>query len=218
MQHYPSFRELFCLLATGTLSLSHAANAQQLANYEFSVRADVNVSTGKPSNDIPGFSLIGRFRVDPNWLIGVGVGHSPLFDVERPYEFIDLTSPEEVDAEGTSTMLSAWGERRYGEQDGGAYWYWTLGVGFNSVDVDDVQGETNDGDPWDITIDAGTETVLMGSIGRRHFLGERWLLGYGARLAHHFADWQVRDEVSGNESTIDDYTVHGIFGDVTYRF
>lgn len=90
-------------------------------------------------------------------------------------------------------------------------WFWGAGLGFSSVDVDDVIGPTDAGGTFNIKTDVDTETVLMGSIGYRYpFANSQWSLQGALRIEQHLADWEVFDRVSGRVDNIDDYTVWGI--------
>jgi hypothetical protein len=116
------------------------------------------------------------------------------FDIERTPELVGLVQDPEapvVDSKGSSQGLSAWVERRYGGDDRRLQWFWTAGVGVNSVDVEDQAGPLAGGGTFDVTIDAGTELVASAAwvcaCGSGRFLFEPAL-----RLDQHFADWTFR--------------------------
>lgn len=65
----------------------------------------------------------------------------------------------------------------------------TLGLGINSIDVDDKSGTLSTGGPFTIKIDAGTETVIEGSAGIRYQFSRYWSASASALLQHRIADW-----------------------------
>ena len=193
-------------------------HAQELASYELAFRPDINGARGTPSNDILGASLLFRYRLDRDWLLGFGLGAAN-YDFERPYETLNLTSIEEIDSTAGSTLVSAWIERRYDEKNSDSYWYWAAGLRFNSVDVDNLTGTTHPTQAFDLRTDVDTALVISVTAGRRHNLRDHWALGYGARLEQRRGDWILTDSVSGQSTTvIDSYVVKGLYLDVNYRF
>ena len=121
-----------------------------------------------------------------------------------------FATPEVVDAKGTSTTLSGWIERVYRRPEGRYEWFWSAGLGFNSVDMKDISGPLTGGDTYDITTDAGSEFLAMFGGGVRRWFGDSWGLELAAHIDQHFADWKVTDRVSGATGTIGDYTVNTI--------
>lgn len=198
----------------------HMANAENLKNYEIGARFDGNLGTGKPSNDILGYSLTARYRVKDSWLLGVAFETASGFDIERPNnELPGLSSQQEVDADGDSKMVSVWIERRYSESKYGGYWFWTAGLGLNSVDVDNVQGTSDEGSDYDIEFDVDDEFVVTLSGGWRYNFSNSLFAGIGLRLEQRTGDWVLHDRVTGVEETAyDGYSIHGLFFSGNYRF
>lgn len=195
------------------------AQAQD-AGFEVGFRLNAVGSDGEPTNDMLGAGVFGRFRLNDRWRLGLALDHSPEFDVERPYEFIGLVgaaSAGEVDASGTSTAFLAWIERVY-ERPGRLEWFWGLGGGVATVDVDDVAGPLAGGGTYDITEEVGTEILATASAGLRFRLGARWALETALRLDQHFTDWTVTDRVSGRTGELDDYLIKGAHIGLAYRF
>ncbi len=204
------------------LSCVEATRAQSPAALDrnLGLRLDIVGGSGKPANDILGAGLFGHYRLNDRWWLGLAVDHSPGFDVERPYEFLGLRGAgdaEEVDAEGTMTSLVAWIERVY-ERPGRTEWFWGVGAGAATVDVDDVAGPLEGGGTYAITNDVGTELIATASGGLRWKLGGRWAFEIGLRLDQHFTDWTVTDRISGRSAQIDDYLVKGGHLGLLYRF
>ncbi|HSK80863.1 MAG TPA: outer membrane beta-barrel protein [Thermoanaerobaculia bacterium] len=194
-----------------------AAHAQSSGRWELGPRLLVLNAGGEPANDLMGAGVFGRYRLNDRWLVGFAVD-SITGDYERPYEFVGISSPEEVDSTIDAVIWSGWIEREYGRQDGRLRWFWTAGLGFTSPDTEDITGPAPGGGTFDITTDAGSEILASIGFGLRHGLGRRWGLEYGVQAAQHFADWKITDRVSGRTGSIDDYTVYRLHLGLTYRF
>ena len=191
------------------------ANAEGL---EISARADIRGSTGHPVNDVLGYGLVLRYPTKrTGWYFGAALDTSPDFDVEFPLTFLSLEGPDE-DSVGTATMLMAFLERRYGEGVKKVQPFWSVGLGINSIDVDPLVGVLDNGNDFDLRTDAGTETVLEGSAGVRFQFGSHWSATTSLMLQHRFADWTLVEQVSGATTTVDDYTMKGVYFGLGYRF
>ena len=204
--------------ATGCLVLVlSAVSTPAVAEFEIGGRIDVRLGSGKPTNDIPGAALLGRYALArPGWFVGVALDNSPEFDIEYPLDDLGLDGPDE-DSVGTSTMVMAFAERRFGDSVG-VQPFATLGLGINSIDVDPFTGTLDDGSAFDVRIDAGTETVLEGTVGVRYAFGPNWSVSASALLQHRLADWTIEDLDSGRIAKVGDYTVHGAYFGANYRF
>ena len=97
-------------------------------------------------------------------------------------------------------------------------WYWSAGLGFNSIDVDDVSGPLNGGGNFTIKTTTDTETVIGLKAGIKQHLSDNWNMNYAIRANHHFADWTVTDTVSNTTAKIDDYGLYGVLIGVEKRF
>lgn len=195
-----------------------AAAAEGDPRFDLGLRANVVGGTGRPSNDILGVGLIGHYRLGGHWAVGLGIDHSAEFDVERAPDLVGLTSPEVIDAVGTSTALTGSIEQTFGSPGGRWEGFLSVGVGINSVDVDDVSGPLVDGGAFDISVDAGTEALALAGLGGRWWFGNHWGAEAQLQVQRRFADWELMDRVSGATGTIDDYTVRGILLTVLHRF
>ena len=202
--------------AVATISLMPVTASA--AGLEISGRADIRGGSGKPVNDVLGYGVVLRYPLStPGWYVGATVDTSPDFDVEFPLTFLNLDGPDE-DSVGTSTMIMAFAERRYGEGTKRVQPFWSLGLGINSIDVDPLVGVLDNGDNFDLRTDAGTETVLEGSVGLRLQFGPHWSATTSLMLQHRIADWSLVEQVSGATTTVDDYTMKGIYFGLGYRF
>lgn len=210
------------VVLVASMSLAGAAPAQSPGESDrnFGLRLDIVGGSGKPANDILGAGLFGHYRLNDRWWLGLALDHSPGFDVERPYEFLGLRGAgdeEEVDADGTMTSLLAWIERVY-ERPGRMEWFWGVGGGAATVDVDDITGPLAGGGSYAIANDVGTELIATASGGLRLKFGARWAFELALRLDQHFTDWTVTDRVSGRSAQLDDYLVKGGHLGLLYRF
>lgn len=194
-------------------SFAAEASAQEPENdFSLGLRANILGGTGKPANDTLGYGIFGRYRLSETWLVGFGVDIASGFDVEEPEKLVGLVRDPSVgviDANADSHTFMAWIEREYARDPSRWSWFWTLGLGYASVSVDDVQGPLEGGGTYDLTFDTSSELVLSGSGGLRYRIGSTWQLEAAFRLDQRFADWQVTDRVSGATGTIDDYLIRG---------
>ena len=216
-----TMRRCFPALCWFALLAAPAVLAAQEPRYELGVRLGAVAADGEPTNDIMGGGVYGRYRLSDGWRLGLAVDHSPDFDVERPYEFLGFAGDPaagEVDAAGTSTNLLAWIERVHARPQGRLEWFWGVGAGVGSVDVEPVAGPLAGGGRYDIVQEVGTELLATALAGLRIRLGSRWSLEAAIRAEQHQTDWTVTDRRSGRTVELDDYlTTGGHFG-LAYRF
>ena len=86
------------------------------------------------------------------------------------------------------------------------------------IDVDDVSGPLEGGGTFNITTDAGTETLLGIKLGIRQSLGDYWSANYALRYDYHLADWNVTDTISSSTTDIGNYSTYGILVGVSRKF
>ena len=197
------------------------ALAEDEHRWDAGLRLNIIGGSGEPTNDVLGYGVFGRYRLDDRWTVGLGVDISDEFDIERTPELVGLVQEPDapvIDSTGSSEGMYAWIERRYGGVDRRLQWFWTAGAGVNSVNVEDQAGPLAGGGSFHIAIDAGTEWVASASVGLRVQLGERFLFEPALRFDQHFADWDVTDRVSGATASIDDYLLKGVHLAFVYRF
>ena len=199
--------------------VSSLAFAQE-SKFDIGLRANVLLGDGVPANDILGYGVIGRYRLNNGWFIGAGVDAYE-YDFERPASLLGIIQdPNEdtIDAAADSTVLFGSFGRLYNQTDRGFDWFWSLGVGFASPNVDDVGGFTETGEPFYLTFDVGSEVHLMGTLGTSYNFSENWSTSFAARLEHHFMDVLITDEVSGATAKIDSQSPMGAYLSLNYRF
>ncbi len=217
MHSKSSIRFFMILLLAGAPAM---AGAEDDWRFEIGPRANVLLGNGKPANDILGFGVVGRYKLNNGWFIGAAVD-SYEYDFERPAKILGIQQdPAEgvIDADGDYTALSGSIGRLYNETDRGFDWFWSMGLGFASPNVDDVSGPTDMGGTFDITFDVGDEIHLMGALGTSYNFSEKWSAGFTARLEHQFLDILMTDNVSGNTAKLDSQTVMGASFSFNYRF
>ena len=186
---------------------------------EIGFRPLVLASQGEPSNDMLGGGIVGSWHWRDDWYFGAALD-SMSFDFERPQNILGIPQDPDVktiDGSNSFTRVSGWIERRYG--GGNAWdWFWNAGLGFASVDADDVTGDTASGGTFNIVTDASSEIHLMTSIGLRRPFGERWSFAATFHLEHHLTDYKLRDTVSGATGKIGSHTPVGASATLSYRF
>ncbi len=194
-------------------------SAIEYHQYEFGFRADVNLSTGKPANDIMGYSLLGRYRLSEDWLIGFGYETAKGWDVERPNEDLGLSTSAVLDASADSNMYSLWVERRYDESYYDAFWFWTAGIGLNQVDVDNLVGTTDLGQNFNLQFDVDNEIAITLTAGRTHHIADSSSFSYGARLEQRLSSWNVTNLENNTTTEIyDNYPIYGVFVSMSLGF
>ena len=202
------------------LVLMTGVSSAQDAKFEIGLRGGVLLGDGVPANDILGFGAIGRYRLNDGWFIGAGID-TYAFDYERPWRILGLEQDPDVDtidASADSTVFNGSIGRLYNETDHGFDWFWTLGLGFASVSIDDVVGPTDTGGTFDLTFDAANEIHLMASLGSSYNFSEKWSTSFAARVEHHFMDVLITDRVSGNTAQLDSQSPIGAYLSLNYRF
>lgn len=217
MRRMPSKPDLF-LLAMTLIMTPVVSQAASSSEYDISGRLNIVGASGKPSNDILGLGFILHRKLSDDWYLGFSFENATDFDVERPNEELDIDSVSETDALGTMNMFTVVAERRYKLDSEGWIGFWNLGAGIADIGVDNADGDIEGGGRFDIEIEADTETVLIGSAGLLQRFGEQWSARYEATLEQHFADWKIKDNVSGRTDSYDDYTVFGVRVGLNYRF
>jgi len=186
----------------------------------FGVRANVFAADGEPANDMLGYGVHGKYDLSSTWRLGFGLDFSD-FDFERPWKIAGIAQDpdvkEVIDANASSKLFSAWVERPFSVR-GNLEWIWKAGLGFNSVDVDDVIGPAADGGSFDITTDVGSEFVVLAGTGLQWQFANSWNIDAMLNIQQRFADWKVTDRVSGKSGSLNDYTVWGLQLGVVYDF
>lgn len=202
------------------LSCSSAFAEEVGSKYELGLRANVLLGDGVPANDILGYGVIGRYNLQNGWFIGAAID-SYEYDFEHPTTLVGIEQDQTVaviDAPTDSTVISGSIGRLYNETNHGFDWFWTLGVGFSSPNVEDVAGPTDTGGTFDLTFDVGNEIHLMGALGTSYNFSESWSASFVARVEHHFMDIKITDRVSGNTGKIDSQSPIGAYLSLNYRF
>ncbi len=186
----------------------------------FGIYGNIVGSSGEPSNDVLGIGLIGGYELKNSWFVDVELILSEA-DFERPWKVLGLEqdpSVATIDAVYSSTILMVQLGKNIKGGSSAFDWYWSAGLGFNSLDVDDVAGPLQGGGNFNITTDAGTETLLRVKAGIKHHLSDNWDMNYALRFDYRLADWSVTDTISGTTAKIDNYATYGILIGVLRKF
>lgn len=184
--------------------------------YSIGFRGNVMAEDGEPANDLLGFGVYGKYRLEDGWAIGVGVDLY-IYDFENPSEFIGLQGTEIIDAEATNTQVNIWGEKSYQWGDA-TKWYWGAGFGVAIVSIDPASGDLISGGTYDITTNTSSELVTMAMLGMTWRFGQYIETDVSASVEHHSGKWEVTDKVSGITKTLDGYTPIGLRLGVNYYF
>jgi hypothetical protein len=187
--------------------------------FDLGLRGILTAADGEPANDVPGAGVFGHYRFSDRWSLGFAVD-STEYDFEEPARIVGLRQDprvEPVDVLAEATILSAWLERTY-QRPGRLSWFWGAGLGFASIDVPEATGPLAGGGTFSITTDVDSEIIasLLGGVHCR--LGERWFLELALRADQHFADWKLRDRISGATGAVDDYLAYGGHLGIGFRF
>jgi hypothetical protein len=76
------------ILAAGLCTTTVAADAQE-RQLEIGLRPLVLLSQGEPSNDMAGAGIVGSWRWNDDWFLGIGLD-SLSFDYERPQRVLGI--------------------------------------------------------------------------------------------------------------------------------
>lgn len=213
-------KSLSIALAASALALCPALARGQEGRFDLGVRGQIMAADGEPANDIPGAGVFGHYRLSDRWKLGFSVDTAE-YDFEEPAKIVGLRqseSLEAIDVLAESTTVSAWIERTFGRPQGRTEWFLGAGLGFASIDVPDASGPLQGGGRFDIETEVDTEIVAQLLAGVRRHFGRRWALEFALRADQHFAEWKLRDRVSGRTGTIDDYLALGGHLGVSFRF
>lgn len=174
--------------------------------WSLGARGGAWLGDGKPANDIPTYGLVARYRIAPNWWLGLELDFSD-YDFEKPAEVVGLKQDPTlgaIDANAKATTLLALLERPYRVSER-SEWFWSAGLGISSLDVDDASGPLQGGGTFMVETDADTEILASVGGGYRWWFARGWALEATVRINEHFADWQLEDTVSGAEGDIGNY-------------
>lgn len=188
--------------------------------FDLGLRYSALHAGGSPAADVPYLGLVFRYAMNDRWTVA-GALDKVEFDFESPAAHLGLqqdTSVPTVDSKVEGTQLSVWIDRQYGKAPSRLRWFWNAGLGFTAPSASAARGPLQGGGTFDIQTDVGTEIIPTFAGGARWFLSERWLLELAGRLDHHFADWTVQDQVSGDRTTVGSYTTRGAHIVMAVRF
>ena len=190
------------------------------AKYEVGLRANVLLGNGTPANDMIGFGIAGRYYLADGWFIGAALENYE-FDFERPIEVVGLEQDRNVgviDATVSNTVVSVALGKKYGVDDSGFDWFWSVGIGAGFPEVDSVSGPLETGTTFDLDTTSSTEFHLMGQLGAAYHFSAHWSVNCTARAEHHFIDYVVTERGTGATGTIDSQTPLGFHFGTSYRF
>ena len=215
-------KKFYCAAVITGLCLMSPLNSQAeespAANrIHLGVKAGIQLADGEPANDIPTYSLFGRYRVNSNWLVGLGWEYTS-FDFEEPAKMLGLNTDKIYDSTITQNVISLWAEREF---EVGPDWvvpFVSGGIGIGVGSDDTITGGLKGGGTFSVYSDSGTEIIPGIGVGVRFPVTSKLFLETAARFDYHFADWDVRDSVSGRTTTVDDYATYGAYAAIGVSF
>ena len=209
------------LLISMSLLISPFLVHAEEGDMDFGLFGNIVGSSGEPSNDVLGIGLIGNYQLKDNWFVSVELIQSEA-DFERPWKVLgqvqDETTVKTVDAIYSSTLIMAQMGQNIKSNSNAYNWYWSAGLGFNSIDVDDATGPLVGGGTFNIRTDAKTETVIGFKGGIKQYLSDNWNMNYALKINYHLADWTVTDLNSSTTAKIDNYALYGLMVGVERKF
>jgi hypothetical protein len=206
-----------------TLALSAAAipaSADEAGTIDVGLHLGTTLASGVPANDMPGYGIYGRYRLNDRWSVGLSVDRNK-FDYEEPARRLGIPLDpdlEPIDAKAEMTIISASVERLFAGSQTSREWFLGAAFGIAFTDVPDVTGSTATGGTFDIHTEVDRELIasLLGGVRQR--FGERWFVQFTLRADQHFAAWEPEDRVSGATARHDDYFAYGGQLGFGYRF
>lgn len=209
------------LLAFASAPLLHAQSTAPSPRWELGYRGGTSLGQGEPANDLPiPASLFLRRQLDERWAIAAWLEHAA-GDFETPAKVVGLVqdpSVADIDADLSTWTLGLAGERTLAFFEHEARLFAQFGAAVSMLDADDAQGPLAGGGTFDITTDPGSEFLATLGLGYRRPFARRWSFEALARYDHHFADWEVRDRLSGNTGSVDDYPSYALLLGLSYSF
>ncbi len=196
------------------------ALADDVGQVDAGLRLLLTAANGVPANDIPGYGIYGRYRLNDQWSVGLSFDQTE-FDYEEPARRLGIPldpNAEPIDAKVEAQIISAFVERVFSAADSRRQWYAGAAFGIAFTDVPDVTGPTATGGTFDIFTEVDRELILSLQGGVRQRFGERWFAEFTLRADQHFAAWEPEDRISGATARHDDYFAHGFHLGIGYRF
>ena len=216
-------RRTFLRVAAGLVGLgctylgTQSSLAQeQSSRFDIGVRGVILLGKGEPANDMMGTGLLARWRVRDRWYVALAVDRVA-FDYETPERVLGIAAATVVDGSNDLSRTSLLLDRRY-DTDRAWDWYWRVGVGFASVDAANVSGPTTSGGTYDIATAADDEVHVLGGVGLRRAIKQRWGFETMFTLEHHDTDYRLTDRISGASGAIGSHSPYGIAIGVSYGF
>ena len=211
-ESYGTLLLMTLLLSVSTPSLS------ETRKFSLNVGPNIELANGTPANDIIGFRMGGHYIWKPGLALGIALDIYQ-YDFEKPTKAVSLVQDESkgvIDAAATSANITAWLERSLLSSKDNLYWKAGFGIGI--VSIDDVSGPVKGGGTFNITTEPGTEFIALAGLGYRYNFSKNIAIKFETDLNQHFANWKVKDKITGNTGSVDDYTTYGFRLGFSYLF
>lgn len=193
-------------------------HAQEDSNWD----AGANVyllfgSVGTRTGDVGGYGGFVRYHYNDHWVQRVGVDFYR-YDLETP---IDATEINDT-GDPVDSLTIVWRfhtDLEYHFRPG-MKWdpYFAGGVGYYSIHAPDIDGPTPGGGRYELEIDTPGTVGLMAAAGSDWRIGNALSLGLVAMFQQTFADYEVKEKISGETGTINPFAVVGVTAPLTVHF
>lgn len=206
------------LLLTALLLPISTPSLAETSKFSINVGPNIELANGTPANDLIGFRMGGHYRWKPGLMLGIALDIYE-YDFEKPTKAVSIVQDESkgvIDAATTSTNITAWLQKSILASKDNLYWKAGFGIGI--VSIDDVTGPVRGGGTFNITTEPGNEFIVLAGLGYRYDFSKNIAIKLETDLNQHFANWKVKDKITGNTGSVDDYTSYGFRLGFSYQF
>ena len=208
MKQNNSMTRIAIATAVALVSTPRFAAATEARPWSAGYRFELLTADGRPANDMMGSGAFLRYPISADWLVEGAVSYYE-YDFEDPQRILGFagTLVEDADSRTRSTVVSMRMERSWKCRFELLRPLAFAGLGMGYAVVDDRSG-TADGRRFDIDSEGGIETIPACGVGVR-YVRNGWSADAGVKMERHFADWNLKDRLSGAEGEVGNYTSWG---------
>ena len=208
MKQNNSMTRIAIATAVALVSTPRFAAATEARPWSAGYRFELLTADGRPANDMMGSGAFLRYPISADWLVEGAVSYYE-YDFEDPQRILGFagTLVEDADSRTRSTVVSMRMERSWKCRFGLLRPLAFAGLGMGYAVVDDRSGAA-DGRRFDIDSEGGIETIPACGVGVR-YVRNGWSADAGVKMERHFADWNLKDRLSGAEGEVGSYTSWG---------
>ena len=208
MKQNNSMTRIAIATAVALVSTPRFAAATEARPWSAGYRFELLTADGRPANDMMGSGAFLRYPISADWLVEGAVSYYE-YDFEDPQRILGFagTLVEDADSRTRSTVVSMRMERSWKCRFELLLPLAFAGLGMGYAVVDDRSGAA-DGRRFDIDSEGGIETIPACGVGVR-YVRNGWSADAGVKMERHFADWNLKDRLSGAEGEVGSYTSWG---------